>query len=202
MCDAPGIPVRKRMESCPVLREPPEGFSLSEVEVRLARPEERPLWDALMDERHCLGFLRLAGRGLRCVATFRDRWPGLAAWRNGAFRCGPRDRWTGWKPEERFRRLGTVANSTRFLVLAEPGAFPNLASLFLARMTRRLSDDWLEAHGRGVLPAETFRHPERFAGTMYRAAGREPLGRTAGFARANGPAPTRTASRRRSSSRS
>ncbi len=161
------MPVRKRMESCPVLRQPPEGFSLSEVEVCLGRPEERPLWDALIGERHYLGFCRLAGRGLRYVATFRDRWPGLAAWQNGAFKCGPRDRWTGWKPEEQFRRLGMVANNTRFLVLAEPGVFPNLASLFLARMTRRLSDDWLAAHGRGVLLAEMFVDPSRFSGTVY-----------------------------------
>ena len=178
--------IRKRMDACPVHREAPEGFSLSEVEVRLARPEERPLWDALMDEHHYLGFRRLAGRGLRYVATFGGRWLGLAAWQNGAFKCGPRDRWTGWKPEQQFRRLELVANNTRFLVLSEPGVFPNLASRFLAGMTRRLSDDWLAAHGHGVLLAETFCDPEVFAGTMYRAAGWEGLGETKGFARANG----------------
>ena len=186
MRDAPGLSIRKRMESCPVLREAPEGFSLSEVEVRLATPVKRPLWDALMDEHHYLGFRRLAGRGLRYVATFGDRWLGLAAWQNGAFKCAPRDRWAGWKPEQQFRRLEMVANNTRFLVFSEPGVFPNLASRFLAGMTRRLSDDWLEAHGHGVLLAETFCDPEAFAGTMYRAAGWEGLGETKGFARANG----------------
>ena len=186
MCDAPGMSIRKRMESCPVHREVPEGFSLSEVEVRLATPQERPLWDAVMDEHHYLGFRRLAGRGLRCVATFGDRWLGLAAWQNGAFKCAPRDRWTGWKPEQQFRRLELVANNTRFLILSEPGVFPNLASRFLAGMTRRLADDWLEAHGHRVLLAETFCDPEVFAGTMYRAAGWEGLGETKGFARANG----------------
>ncbi len=74
MCDAAGMSIRRRMESCPVHREPPEGFSLSGVEVRLATPEERPLWDALMDRRHYLGFRRLAGRGLRYVATFAGQW--------------------------------------------------------------------------------------------------------------------------------
>ena len=53
--DAAGIPVRRRMESCPVRRDPPEGHSLSELEVRLAGPDERPLSDALMDECHCSG---------------------------------------------------------------------------------------------------------------------------------------------------
>ena len=71
-----------------------------------------------------------------------------------------------------------VANNTRFLVLAEPGVFPNLASRFLAGMTRRLSADWLAAYGHGVLVAETFCDPASFAGTMYRAAGWECLGKT------------------------
>ena len=178
--------VRKRLASCPLHEEAPEGFCLSEVEVRLAKPEERPLWDALMDEHHYLGFRRLAGRGLRYVATFRGRWLGLAAWQSGAFKCRPRDRWIGWKPEQQFRRLDLIANNTRLLVLAVPGALPNLASFFLARMARRLAGDWLEAYGHQVLLAETFCEPERFAGTLYKAAGWQALGRTKGFARANG----------------
>ena len=139
-----------------------------------------------MDERHYLGFRRLAGRGLRYVAVFRGQWLALAAWQNGAFKCRPRDRWAGWKPEQQFRRLEMIANNTRFLVLADPGVLPNLASFFLAGMTRRLAGDWLEAHGHRVLLAETFCDPERFAGAMCKAAGWRPLGRTKGFARSNG----------------
>ena len=44
---------------------------------------------------------------------------------------------------QQFRRLELIADNTRFLVLAEPGTFPNLAAFFLARMTRRPGDDWL-----------------------------------------------------------
>ena len=168
------------MGSCPIPREPPEGFSLSAVEVRLATHGERALWDALMDRHHYLGFRRLAGRGLRCVAAFQGRWLGLAAWQNGAFKCQPRDGWIGWRPERQFGRLEMVANNTRFLVLCEPGAFPNLASRVLSLMTRRLADDWLAAHGHRVLAAETFVDPKRFSGAMYRAAGWEGLGRTRG----------------------
>ncbi len=79
-----------------------------------------------------------------------------------------------------------MANSTRLLAPAEPKALPNLASRFLAGMTRRLADDWLEAHGHRVPVAETFCDPGMFGGTMYRAAGWEDLGATRGFARANG----------------
>ncbi len=50
-----------------------------------------------------------------------------------------------------------VANNTRFLILSKPGVFANLASCFLACMTRRLCDDWLKVHGHGVLLAETLK---------------------------------------------
>ncbi len=178
--------IRTRMDAHPIHRAPPEGFCLSEVKCRLARPDERPLWDALMNQHHYLGFRRLAGRGLRYIATFRGQWLGLAAWQNGAFKCQPRDRWCGWRKAEQFRRLELIANNTRFLILAEPGTFPNLASRFLAGMTRRLADDWLAAHGHRVLVAETFCDPKRFAGTMYRATGWTGLGKTKGYARMNG----------------
>ncbi|MCY4237986.1 MAG: DUF4338 domain-containing protein, partial [Rhodospirillaceae bacterium] len=110
----------------------------------------------------------------------------LAAWQNGAFKCAPRDRWVGWRSAQQFRRLERVANNTRFLILSDPGVFPNLASRFLSLMTRRLSADWLAAHGHCVLLAETFCAPALFPGTMYRAAGWEGLGETKGYARANG----------------
>ena len=79
-----------------------------------------------------------------------------------------------------------MANKTRFLILSAPGVFPNLASRFLSLMTRRLSADWLAAHGHRVLLAETFCAPALFPGTMYGAAGWEGLGETKGYARANG----------------
>ena len=74
----------------PVHREAPDGFSLSEVEVRPEKPEERPIRDAMMDAHHYLGFRRLVGRGLRYVAAFRGRWLSMAAWQNGTFKSAGR----------------------------------------------------------------------------------------------------------------
>jgi len=84
---------------------------------------------------------------------------GAGRWQGGAFRCRPRDRWIGWKPERRFRRLDLIANGTRFLVLAGPGVRQDPASSFLTAMTRRLADDWLAVHGHRVLLAGTFVDP-------------------------------------------
>ncbi len=99
MDDAPGMSLRKRMETCPVHPELPKAHSLSEV--RLARPQQRPLREALTD----------GPRRSRLPPSGGPRPSGLrrldpAAWRNGAFRCAPRDRWTGREPEQQCRRLG------------------------------------------------------------------------------------------------
>ncbi len=170
----------------PDLTEVPEGFCLSEVEVRLATSDERTLWDALMVDRHYLGFNRFTGRGLRYIAVWRRQWLALGGWQVAALKCRPRDRWIGWKADEQFRRLHMVANNTRCLVLAEPGVMGNLASFFMSRMTRRLCDDWMDIHGHGLLIAESFVDPSRFVGSMYRACGWQDLGNTKGFARCNG----------------
>ena len=79
-----------------------------------------------------------------------------------------------------------IANNTRFLIPGAPGCFPNLASFALAAMIRRLSADWSAAYGHSLLLAETFVDPSKFCGYMYKAAGWTPLGRTKGYARANG----------------
>ena len=169
-----------------IFRDSPDGFHLRDVSVRLARPDERIRWDRLMDQHHYLGFKRFAGRGLQYVFEWRGQCVGLAGWQSGAFKCRPRDRWIGWKQKLLFTRLHLIANNTRFLIASAPGCFPNLASLALAAMVRRLSADWSAAYGNSLLLAETFVDPSRFSGHMYKAAGWTRLGRTKGYARANG----------------
>ena len=164
----------------------PDGFHLRDVSVRLARPDEHIRWDALMNQHHYLGFKRFAGRSLRYVFEWRGHWVGLAGWQSGAFKCRHRDRWIGWTQKIQFTRLHLIANNTRFLILGAPGCFPNLASFALAAMVQRLSADWSAAYGHSLLLAETFVDPSRFSGHMYKAAGWTRLGRTKGYARANG----------------
>ena len=140
--------------------------SAREVTLRLARPDERVRWDALMDERHYLGFRQFAGRGLRYVAEYQKQWLALIGRQSGAFKCRPRDRWIGWRPQQQFPRLRLIANNTRMLLLCPPRAVHNLASCVMAANLRHLSADWQEAYGHPLELAETFVDPKRFAGTL------------------------------------
>lgn len=128
---------------------------VSEVVVRLARPEERLRWDALMDTQHELGCKQFAGRGLRYIAEWRGQWLALVGWQTGVFQCRPRDRWLGWHKAVQFRRLHLCANHTRFLVLAEGRGLKNLASRVLGQNLRRLSADWQAHWGHALELAET-----------------------------------------------
>ena len=53
-------------------------------------------------------------------------------------------------------------------------------------MVQRLSADWSAAYGHSLLLAETFVDPSKFCGHVYKEAGWTRLGRTKGYARANG----------------
>ena len=161
-------------------------LSVKEVTLRLARPDERRRWDATMAQRHYLGFQQFAGRGLRYVAEYQKCWLALIGWQSGAFKCRPRDRWIGWRPQEQFPRLRLIANNTRLLVLTPPGAIPNLATSVMAANLRRLSADWQATFGHPLELAEAFVDPKRFAGTLYAAGNWRSVGHTRGFSRSNG----------------
>ena len=168
------------------LRVPGAG-SVRRVTVRTVSGEaERARWDALMRDHHYLGFRGMIGNGLRHVAERSDGvWVALLGWQAGSYKLAARDRWIGWTPEQRSRRLHLVANNTRFVIL--PGCSePNLASRVLGQSLRRLSRDMHSVHGHPVLVAETFVDPQRFTGACYRAANWEEVGRSKGYERVRG----------------
>ena len=157
-----------------------------EVKVRLARTSEYPKWDRLMRQHHQLGFKRFAGRGLRYIVEYKGRWVCLSGWQTGSLKCAARDQWIGWAPEQQWRRLHLIVNNTRFAMLHEAGRYPNLGSHVLKLICQRISDDWEAAYGHGLLLAETFVNPKQHGGIMYRAAGWQTLGKTAGYSRKGG----------------
>ena len=161
----------------------PRNPLVGDVEIRLARPEERLRWDRLMAEGHELGFLRFVGRGLRFVAVLGTLWVALAGWQAGALKCRPRDRFIGWKSAQQVGRLHlwrAIRDCWCFR------AFPNLGSCFVGGMLRRLSDDWKATYGHPLELAETFVDPEKHHGTVYRASNWAPVELTKGHARDRG----------------
>ena len=153
--------------------------------VRLIQGQERDRFDELLEQRHYLHSARLGGQSLRYVAELDGQWVALLAFSAPALNIKARERWIGWTPRQRTRRLGFVVNNSRFLVLAERQRYPNLASRALGLCLKRLSRDWQEQWGHPVLLVESFVDESQYRGTCYRACGFEAVGPSAGYERSS-----------------
>ena len=163
----------------------PEKDFLRQVTVRLLAENETGQFNFYVEREHYLESSRFAGQSLRYVAEVDGQWVALLTFSAPALHLKARERWIGWTPRQRARRLGLVVNNSRFLVLPERQRYPNLASRVLGLVLRRLSADWQARWAHPVLVVESFVDESRYRGTCYRACGFQAVGATAGFKRAS-----------------
>jgi hypothetical protein len=162
---------------------PPEPLLLEAVTVRLIEGFERERFDEELVTKHYLKNAHAVGRVLRYVAEYRGQWVALLVFSSSAFHIKVRDRWLHWSPRQVKERRHLIAQNARFLVLAAPGQWPNLASRVLKLVCEQLARDWQKRFGYPVQVVETFVDPLRFRGTCYKAAGWQQLGPTQGYER-------------------
>ncbi|MCL5099040.1 MAG: ISAs1 family transposase [Candidatus Omnitrophica bacterium] len=163
----------------------PEAEVLRRITVRLILPQERDSYDQLLQAQHYLHSARLGGQSLRYVAELDGQWVALIAFSAPALNIKARERWIGWTPRRRTRRLCFVVNNSRFLVLPDRQRYPNLASRVLSLCLKRLSQDWQEQWGHPVLLVESFVDETQYRGTAYRACGFEAVGCSSGYGRSS-----------------
>lgn len=187
------LPAHRRTPHNPLARRPkpnavevdqtPISVSLRELgplEIRqVRRTADEPLFNALLETHHYLGYTQPVGEHLKFVAFAGSRPVACFAWSSAPRHLAPRDQFIGWSAEARRRNIRLVAYNTRFLVLPWVQV-PHLASHLLGRMTRMLSAEWERVYGHPICLAETFVDTDRFRGTCYRAANWVHLGRTTG----------------------
>jgi Druantia protein DruA len=147
--------------------------------------ERSPRWElaGAMARFHYLGFGGTVGENLQY--TVRDAQGRLLAglvFGSAAWKCQDRDRFIGWRAEQRKRNLFLLTNNTRFIILPWIKV-PLLASWTLAAVLRRLSRDWRLKYGHPIHLVETFVERDRFAGTAYQAANWTRVGATTGRTR-------------------
>jgi uncharacterized protein YigA (DUF484 family) len=153
-----------------------------EILVRPVRPFEEPRYQKLMQEHHYLGSLAKISETLWYVATWRNQWVALVSFSASALKCAARDRWIGWDLRHQYDRLKLIVNNSRFLILPD-WHVPNLGSRVLSLCQKRLDTNWQKAFGHPVVLLETFVDPQRFQGTVYKAANWLYVGNTKGFRR-------------------
>ena len=152
---------------------------------RVTSKEDREIWKAYLQTHHYLGYKHPVGSSLGyfVVSLARQQKLGCLLFSaSAAWALAPRDRWIGWEKKHRTKLLHLVLSNDRFLIFPWVDV-PNLASHVLSLATRQVGDDWLEVHGYRPVLIETFVDPTRYAGTCYRAANWQSLGKTQGRGR-------------------
>jgi hypothetical protein len=157
-------------------------FDLLKVRVQPVSRLEEQRFQKLMQTHHYLGALPKISETLWYVATFADQWIALLSFSAAALKCSARDRWIGWDFRHQYDRLKLVTNNSRFVILPD-WHFPNLASRILSLCHKRLPADWHAVFGHSLVLLETFVDPQRFQGTIYKAANWIYVGNTKGFQR-------------------
>ena len=157
-------------------------MNLKEILVRPVQRFEEERYQALMQAHHYLGAIPKIGETLWYVAVWCGQWVALLSFSAAAWKCAVRDRWIGWDYRHQYDRLKLVSNNSRFLILPD-WHYPNLATRTLSLCHRRLPGDWQRTFGHPLVLLETFVDPQRFQGTLYKAANWSYLGNTKGFRR-------------------
>jgi Domain of unknown function (DUF4338)/DDE_Tnp_1-associated len=157
-------------------------MDVSQVRVRPVERAQEARYQELMAQSHYLGALPKIGETLWYVASVAEEWVALCGFSAAAWKCTARDRWIGWDFRLQFDRLKLVANNSRFVILPH-WHFPNLGSRVLGQVARRIGADWQSRFGHALWMLETFVDPQRFAGTVYRAANWTEVGLTKGYRR-------------------
>jgi hypothetical protein len=105
------------------IQEVAENF-LSRVSLRLIKEEERERFDQLLETQHYLQSARIGGRYLRYVAEVDGDWVTILTFSGAAPHLKQREKWVGWSPRQRARRLGFVIKNSHFSPSSSGNAIP------------------------------------------------------------------------------
>jgi len=170
---------RMKTQSGSVQSEPTGGSMV----VRVPSADEVRWFDGLLADHHYLGAGRPVGDYLRQLVQRDGKAVALLVWGPACYALKDRDLWISWSASQRLERLKLIVQNRRFLVLAQKGESPNLASQAMGAALRVLPEQWRQHFGYRPLLAESFTDPEAYAGTCYKAGNWEAVGYSAGYSR-------------------
>lgn len=151
--------------------------------VQVRRTAEEPLFNSLIEQYHYLGYEQPVGEHVKYLVKAPSlnggRIIACLAWASAPRHLKLRDRYLGWSDEARERNVRLAAYNTRFLILPWVRV-PHLASHILGRMAKQVPADWQKLYAHPIYWLETFVDTSQFAGTCYRAANWQEIGRTQG----------------------
>lgn len=181
----PGQRTQKRLGTAvaPPKDLPKAIHDIEQLELILVETEEHMrIWNELMINEHPEGSRHLVGRQLRYLVSSLHGWLGGLGFASAALQLEDRDKWIGWKLDDRQKYLHYVINMNRFLIRPNVHC-QNLASKILSMSLLRLPEDFNSKYGYCPLLVESFVDDSRHLGTCYRAANWVEIGKTKGRGR-------------------
>lgn len=163
----------------PEIDQPVHELPPLRVEIVQGQGAASKLWNEYMARYHYLGYTPLSGHQMRYQVYAGDTLVALLGFGASAWKLADRERLIGWDNEQRLRNLHKVINNTRFLILPWIKS-KGLASKILAKVARQLPQDWRQRYDYEPVLLETFVESPRHAGTCYKAANWQCVGRTTG----------------------
>ena len=174
----------KNTKTNPIRHAKKSSLSGNSLQIKIIETQkEVARFTKLAQQFHYMGEGCPAGDTLRMVVVADGEWIALLLWGSACYRLKHRDEWIGWTDQQRAARQKLVVQNRRFVLLAQPGEHPNLASRILGKVVRELPALWTDRFGYEPLLAETFSDIEAREGTCYKAAGWVALGKTKGYSR-------------------
>jgi len=141
------------------------------------------LFNCLLSRYHYLGHKTTVGENMKYFITDHfDRPLSCVLFGSAAWKTLPRDTFIGWNHGVREKNVNKITNNTRFLILPWVRV-SYLASHILGRISRRITEDWINKYGHPIYLLETFVDRSRFKGTCYKAANWILAGQTKGRTR-------------------
>lgn len=165
---------KPRQVECSLAELPPITIEL------VADPQSWQRWKGIVQRYHYLGVRKPTGRRLQYLVYAGEQPIGALGWKGGSLKLRARDCFVGWNAGQREQHLDHVINNYRF-VLVDWLRVANLASHVLSKSVRQVCRDWKGRYGVAPWLLETFVDPRRFAGTTYRAAGWQAVGKSGGY---------------------
>lgn len=155
-------------------------IDISTIDIKMVSHSSfEPVWDQLVSRYHYLGYKKLLGHRLKYVAFIGNQPVAALSFSAPALKLKSRDTHIGWTDVQRKEFLNCLACNSRFLIVPWV-TIKNLASHVLSRSVRCLKKDWEKHFGKQLLLLETFVDPEKFKGTVYKAANWIYVGQTYG----------------------
>ncbi len=154
-----------------------KGLSL----VRVDAPDQRQIWNTLIDQEHPLGTTTFVGRQVRYLIDSDHGWLGAIGFSAAALTLKARDEWIGWDADTRTAHLQQIVGLSRFLIRPMVHC-QHLASHVLGMVLRRVGGDFEARYGYRPWLVESFVEADE-AGTCFQAANFVCVGQTAGRGR-------------------